>query len=380
MNKSYTTDIIIVGAGIVGLTLACLLEKKTSYRVILVDREQALVRHRVSAVNRVTASLWQTIGICKQMDISPYDHVSVWDHCGASICFDAEYGQNEPLGWIVQDQQVHEALLLLLNNSSTVRLLLGEDSVEISQDGEQVHLKTQESFIHGRYLIACDGGCSWVREYLSFPLTEWSYEHTAITAQVVMEKSHRQTAWQKFTENGPLAFLPLSDSHQASIVWSTSPEYATSLYALDDDAFIKELEFYADAKFGKIFHVGQRYAFPLMMRHVEQYIKDRVILCGDAAHTVHPLAGQGLNLAIQDIVELLNAFVLIEKNHYDRRFLRYYERSRKTAGWEMIALLECIKRLYEVKSPEVKVLINKAVICLDSSRVIKSFIKKWIST
>ncbi|MCD8542784.1 MAG: FAD-dependent monooxygenase [Gammaproteobacteria bacterium] len=356
------------------------MKKKTNYRVILVDREQRLLRHRVSAINTLTTSLWKTIGIWKNMDLSPYEHVRVWDHCGASLGFDAEYSENEPLGWVVQDQQVHDALLLTLHNSSTVRLLLGEDGVEILQDTEQVHLKTQETFIHGRYLIACDGSCSWVREHLSFPLMQWSYEHTAITAHVILEKSHCQTAWQNFTQHGPLAFLPLSDTHQASIVWSTSPEYATALYALDEDAFIKELLFASEGRFGKILRIGPRYTFPLMMRHVNQYVKDRVILCGDAAHTVHPLAGQGLNLAMHDIVELLDAFVLIEKNHHHRRFLRYYERSRKTANWEMIALLECIKRLYEVKCPETKVLINKAVVCLDSSRVIKSLIKKWITT
>jgi len=379
MNKSYTTDIIIVGAGIVGLSLACLLEKKTNYRIVLVDREQKLFRHRVSAVNALTASLWQEVGIWNNIDLSPYDHVTVWDHCGASVCFDAEY-DNQPLGWVVQDQQVHDALLFVLNNSSKVRLLLGQNGVEISEDGDQVHLKTQETFIHGKYLIGCDGNCSWVREYLSFPLTQWSYEHTAITAQVLMEKSHRQTAWQKFTPDGPLAFLPLPDIHQASIVWSTSPENANALYALNDDGFIKELEFASDNRFGNILKISERYTFPLIMRHVKQYIKNRIILCGDSAHTVHPLAGQGLNLAMQDIVELLKALVLIEKNHHDHRVLRYYERSRKTANWEMIALLESVKRLYEVKCPELKVFVNKAVLFLDSSHFVKSLIKKWIST
>jgi 2-octaprenylphenol hydroxylase len=380
MNKSYTTEVVIVGAGIAGLTLACLLEKHTAYRVIIVERGDA-VRQRVSAVNPLSVKLWQHLGVWNEsaLQASPYRHMHVWDHCGAHIDFDASYLSDEPLGFITQDQRLHEALLEKLKKSTQVRLLTDQQCLEILHYDDHVCLQTQNTTLHAHYLIACDGAQSWVREKMQFAMTSWPYQHTAITAHITTEKPHRQTAWQKFTNEGPLAFLPLNDAHQCSIVWSVPPERADALLTLSDDAFLRELHWASEGVLGELMQPGQRFAFPLTMRHVKRYVKDRVILCADAAHTVHPLAGQGLNLAMQDVMSLLEVFMVSPHSEGISRGLRRYERTRKTENWQMILILGAIKRLYELKIPEVQMMVEKSVSVLNKIEPIKSQMLKLAS-
>lgn len=380
MNKSYTTDIIIVGAGIAGLTLACLLEKNTSYRVIIVDDGKAQ-RHRCSAVNSLSVKLWQHIDVWKPdiLQASPYYHMDIWDHCGGKIHFDAPYIADDPLGFIVQDQLLHDALLVRVKQSTQLRLLAQELCQEVYEDHAQVCLQTETSVIYAQYLIACDGGRSWVREKMQFSMRSAPYNHTAITAQVVTETSHRQTAYQKFTEEGPLALLPFREIHHASIVWSVPPERADNLLALDDADFTKELNVAFESRLGGISQIGQRYAFPLTMRHVTQYVKNRVILCADAAHTIHPMAGQGLNLAIQDVIVLADAFIAIEQAGAATRNLRYYERFRKAENEQMIVVLSAIKRLYEIKSPEARLCISSGMSFVNKIDSLKSLMSEIAS-
>lgn len=380
MNKSYTTDLIIVGAGLAGLTLACLLEKQTSYRIIIVERELA-IRQRVSAVNSLSVAVWRHLNIwnTEVLQASPYQHMCVWDHCGGEMTFDASYISDEPLGYIVQDQVLHHALLNKIKNSTQVRLLTDESCLEILQYDDQVCLQTQNSTIYAKYMIGCDGAQSWVREHMKFAMKSWSYDHIAITAQVTVEKSHRQTAWQKFTTEGPLAFLPLLDSHQSSIVWSVAPERAEALLALTEDEFARELQFSFESQLGKIQSVGPRSSFPLMMRHSKGYLENRVILCGDAAHTIHPLAGQGLNLAMQDVAGLVGAFIKIQQGDNAVRALRHYERERKAENWQMILVLEFIKRAYQIKHPAIQMMVKTGTAILNKINPIKSLILQFAS-
>lgn len=380
MNKTYVTDIIIVGAGIAGLTLACLLEKHTAYRVIIVERGDA-PRQRMSAVNSVSVKLWQHLGVwdAKLLSASPYRHMQVWDHCGGMLHFDAPDEVKNVLGFIVPDHCLHEALLAKVKNSTQVRLLNQQICLDILQQEDSIRLETQEAIISAKYLIGCDGAYSWVREKMQFALTSWEYDHSAIVAQVVTEKSHQHTAYQKFTAEGPCAFLPLCDQHHSSIVWSVSPAHAEKLMTLSDDAFLKELNFISDMVLGRVTKISERFVFPLVMRHVKKYVNNRVILCADAAHTVHPMAGQGLNLAMQDVMALANAFIETKQENHVHRLLRQYERARKAENWQMILGLEAIKRLYSVTIPEVQLLVQLGVQSLDRANVLKKFMLKVAS-
>lgn len=387
MSKSYTTDIVIVGAGIAGLTLACLLAKHTSYRIVIVERSDLQpqsctgIAPRVSAVNSLSVTLWEHLDIwnASALQASPYKHMRVWDHCGGSISFDAPFQSNQPLGYVVQDALLQQALLAKLQTNSQVRLLTQQECLEIDQYNEGVRLELKEGSVNGRYLIGCDGAQSWVREQANIALKSWEYENTAIVAHVTTENEHHQTARQKFTTEGPLAFLPLLDVHQSSIVWSVPPERAEHLMQLSEADFLKELTFTSEGILGDVTQVSKRYTFPLKMRHVKHYVNGHIILCADAAHTIHPMAGQGLNLAMQDVLALADVFIAVQLDANLSKSLRQYERSRKTENWQMILALEAIRKLYQVKIPLVQSLLESGVKWIDRANPLKAWLLKVAS-
>lgn len=387
MSKSYTADIIIVGAGIAGLTLASLLAKHTEYRIVVVERSDLQPQvytgtaPRVSAVNPLSVKLWEHIDIwqAEALQASSYKHMRVWDHCGGALSFDASYGTDEVLGNIVQNVLLQEALLAKIQANSHIRLLMNQQCVEISQTVDGVRLELHDGSIQAQYLIGCDGAQSWVRERAGFAMTAWEYEHTAIISHVTTEDEHHQTARQKFTSEGPLAFLPLLDTHQSSIVWSVPVERANALMALSDEAFLKELEFTSEEVLGKITKTSMRFAFPLEMRHAKQYVKDRLIICADAAHIVHPMAGQGLNLAMQDVLALADVFIAVQLDASLSKQLRQYERARKAENWQMILVLEAIKRLYQIKIPFLQGVIQTGVKWIDKTSPLKNLLLKVAS-
>lgn len=382
MNKSYTTDIIIIGAGVAGLTLALLLAKHTAYRIIVVERGDLpplleAAQARVSAVNPLSVRLWQHVDVWQEItaQASPYRHMRVWDHCGGALSFDAAPEVNAALGYIMQNKALQQALLIKAQASSQIRLLT-QACVELSQHDEGVRLVLQEATLHAQYLIGSDGAESWVRQQADIDITTWPYKNTAIVANVVTELAHHQTAWQKFTTEGPLAFLPRLDRNEFSIVWSVPPPRAQELLSLSDAEFLQELIFTAEARLGQFQQVSARFSFPLNMRHVKQYVKHRLILCADAAHTVHPMAGQGLNLGMQDVLSLSDAFISATGRTAISRHLRHYERARKTENWQMIVTLEAIKRLYQLQLPLAQGLIQCGVECIDRANLLKKFLLK----
>ncbi len=389
MSKSYTADIIIVGAGIAGLTLACLLAQHTQYRIVVVERSDlqpqplsiAETSPRVSAVNPLSVKLWQHLGIWQDeaLQASPYMHMRIWDHCGGALSFDAAYNTDEVLGYVVQNALLQDKLLDKVKSSSYVRLLTSQAGMEISQTAEGVLLELQDITVNAQYLIGCDGAQSWVREQAALPITTWKYEHTAIIAHVTTEHEHHRTARQKFTTEGPLAFLPLLNPHQSSIVWSVPAERATVLMALSDEEFLGELAFASEEILGKVAQISPRFAFPLQMRHAKQYVKDRIIICADAAHTVHPMAGQGLNLAMQDVLALADVFIAVQLDGGLTKQLRQYERARKTENWQMILVIEAIRRLYQIKTPMIQGFIQTGVKWIDKTNPLKSLVLKVAS-
>lgn len=409
MNKQsnmskISADIVIVGAGIVGLSLVLLLVKHTDLSVVIVDRasEQDLLSavetgnltQRVSAINLLSKQIWQKLGVWDEMaeQAQEYNHMHVWDYFGGKLDFELNNGSSE-LGYILPNQHMQQVLLKKLREFDQVKLCLGVSCEEIelsypqpvdkgarhhcpqAVDNLLLQVKNtdgQQVDIAGRYLIAADGANSWVRSKLNIKLSSWSYGHTAIIANVKTEKSHNNTAWQKFTESGPLAFLPLTNN-ESSIVWSVTDEKSKDLLSKNDQAFMQELGFEFENTLGEILEISPRQSYPLTMRHVKQYLVDnKIIFIGDAAHTVHPLAGQGLNLAMQDVMSLAKIFMA--KSKPGTRSLRAFERERKAEVWQMIAGLEMIKRAYSVKSPLLQSLIHFGIKQVDQQVFLKDYL------
>jgi len=229
--------------------------------------------------------------------------------------------------------------------------------------------------------VAADGANSKVRQAMGMATREWDYQHHAIVATVKTEFAHDSTARQRFSESGPLALLPLQDKHASgkfsSIVWSVQPDRAKSLMSLSDEQFKQSLEAEFESCLGKVEQVSKRFSYPLRQRHAKTYVDAGVVLVGDAAHTIHPLAGQGVNLGFKDVQALSNILLdASEKgvaiNH--QSLLNRYNRQRQGDNLMMMGVMEGFKRLFEQKDPLVRWIRNAGLNWVDQ----QGFVKKQI--
>lgn len=382
MDKVYTTDIVIVGAGIVGLTLALLLTKHTTYHVMIIesDSRQALFTStgRVIAMNALTVQLWQHLNVWERIhtEAAPYTRMRVWNEGGSTLSFDAAPEIQATLGYIVPNTAVQQALLQKVHTQHAIRLLVEHPGVELLQQEQEVRLRAQNAVIHAQYVIGCDGATSWVRQQAQIPCTHWPYAHTALVARVTSTLPHRQTARQKFTSQGPLAFLPLVDPYTSSIVWSVPSERAQQLLALSAEDFAQQLSVVSEEILGKITLVSACTSFVLKMQHAQHYVDRRIILCGDAAHTFHPLAGQGLNVALQDVIALSDVFISLPQHASVSRLLGHYARARQAENWRMILTIEAIKRTYSSKNPLWHGLVARGMRGINDADIVKKFLLK----
>jgi 2-octaprenylphenol hydroxylase len=354
-------DILIIGSGIVGATAALALAKKTTLKVAILDAQTISTQwhpqkndFRVSAISPASKKIFQSLNVwgkIKSKRISPYIHMHVWDaKSSGEIHFDSASVSQRELGHIIEDQVMRTSLYETLQENSQIHFLhpIKLSSCHVHEDHVELTTEDQKK-LTAKLIIAADGANSWVREQLQIPVKIRDYDHTAIVATVKTELSHQATAWQRFLPTGPLAFLPLSDAHTSSIVWSTNPEHAKELVEGEKSDFQAKLTEAFANKLGAVTEVDSRQSFPLRMRHVENYVLNRVALIGDAAHTIHPLAGQGVNLGLLDSVCL--ADVIAEACKKNRDFaslatLRRYERARKSDTLAMLAMVDFLKNLF----------------------------------
>jgi 2-polyprenylphenol 6-hydroxylase len=353
-------DVIINGAGIAGLTTACALAQKTRLTIAVIDTKPLIpswqaeqYHHRVSAIALSTKRIFQNINAWQAMTtqrVSPFNHIQVWDQSSqADVKFDAADVGEPRLGYIVENTVMQDALLKRLQDfpQVTIHAPVMPEALEIHND--HVTIRTNKGALKGKLLIAADGANSWVRQQAGITLTTQDYGHDAIVATVRTTLTHEQTARQVFLDTGPLAFLPLHEPNSSSIVWSMSPEQAQEMLALDDESFKAKLGSAFSHRLGEIVEVSKRFSFPLKKQRANRYIASRIALIADAAHTVHPLAGQGLNVGLLDAAALVD--VIIDAIKHDRDFsattaLRRYERWRKGENALMLSGIDSIKSLF----------------------------------
>jgi 2-octaprenylphenol hydroxylase len=352
-------DIIIVGAGMVGTTLACALQD-SGLKIALIETALPPDVHphdpfdlRVSAISRASQQIFTALDAWRGMAarrISPFREMRVWDADGDGLIhFDAADLGEDALGHIIENAVVQRALWETAEASGGVELLCPAAVTALRRDADTICCRLQDGReLCARLLIGADGAQSRVRQFAAIRARGWSYDQQAVVATVASEHDHRETAWQRFLPTGPLAFLPLRNGH-CSIVWSTTPQQARQLLAVDDATFRRQLELAFGAALGRIEACGERAAFPLRLQYADSYVQPGLALIGDAAHTVHPLAGQGVNLGILDAASL--AEVLLEAVAQDNDFaalktLRRYERWRKGHNLMMMAAMDGFKRLF----------------------------------
>lgn len=312
---------------------------------------------RVSAINIASENMLKDCGAWSELQhqrFKPYTHMQVWEKDSfGKIDFSFEDTAFIHLGHIIENQNVVNALyqtvksqanLSILNNTSIERLELGEQMA-------LMHLSSGE-LLSARLVVGADGANSLVRRVAKLPHTFWSYDQSAIVATIKTEAPHECAARQVFTPYGPLAFLPLADQNYCSIVWSQHTDKANELINLSESDFCQQLSATLDMRLGLCELVGKRHCIELTMRYARQWLGQRCTLLGDAAHTIHPLAGQGVNLGFQDAQALANNLKLLKAEQLgEMQLLRGFERERKAEAAKMVATMEGFKQLFDGADP-----------------------------
>lgn len=387
VNQDY--DIIIVGAGMVGATLACALGQQ-GFRIGLVEAREPnfnwpadSVDQRVSAITCASQKILESVGawpVMREQRISPYREMRVWDATGTgAIHFDSAELGTPLLGHIVENRvtlfALHQQLQALDNVSLLAPMRIAQ--LDINADRAQVELDNGKK-LTASLVVAADGSRSKLRELVGIETSGWDYQQHGVVAHIVTSQSHQETAWQRFMPDGPLAFLPLSDG-TSSIVWTTTPEHAEKLLAMGEANFLDELQKAFGDKLGRMLKCGPRAAFPLRMQHAEKYTLPRFALLGDAAHTVHPLAGQGVNLGFADAASLAEVLVDARNKKQDigsHKILRRYERWRKGENLTMLSTMDGFKRLFGSTQPIMKWLRNTGLQLTNRTRPLKNMIMR----
>ncbi|RZA13532.1 MAG: 2-octaprenyl-3-methyl-6-methoxy-1,4-benzoquinol hydroxylase, partial [Proteobacteria bacterium] len=268
------------------------------------------------------------------------------------------------LGHIVENGVVQDALIQALLQSDT-QLMSGARVEQLRFSGDDRLLTLADgTHVRAPLVVAADGAHSVIRRLSGCATREWDYLHHAIVTSVRTERTHQATAWQRFGDDGPLAFLPLQGppgEHWSSIVWSTTPEEAKRLMALDTPAFCKALGAAFEQRLGAVLAADPRVCVPLRQRHAKRYIAPGLALIGDAAHTIHPLAGQGVNLGLLDAAVLAEELLKAKQRGErlaDPRVLSRYERRRMPHNLALMAAMEGFERLFQANPLPIRWLRN----------------------
>lgn len=351
---NFEFDVLVLGGGIVGLTAAVAMAQK-DYTVAIIDSGSLSMDSlpsdsRVYAINEASKAFLHQLSVWQHLDqqrVSPYTQMHVWDAVsGVHIDFDSRSVAAPYLGVIIEESVLKQALFAEIMRQPKISLFPGSCVDEVRSEVQSIIIHSQQQKWEGQLLMIADGANSPARQKLNVELTTWSYQQHALTATVAVEKAHQYSAYQVFNPDGPLAFLPLADPHQCSIVWSTDPHQVKKLIALSAVEFNQTLTTAFSNKLGHVSVLGTRKQFPLHMRHVKKYVGQRWLLLGDAAHTIHPLAGLGLNIGLADVCSWISHLDAAQGCLISRKALGAYQRERKHSVWQTIALMEGFKRLF----------------------------------
>ena len=354
MSTHY--DVVIVGGGMVGATLAVALAEQSTLNIAIVEAftpkpitESDKPDLRVSALTRASENLFKNLTIWQQLNpsrISQFTDMEVWETQASTLHFDSADIGEPLLGYIVENRHIQQACLARCKQLSNISLLCPAKPTSLS---EQSLTLENGQVLTADLIVGADGARSLLRDWANIDTHGWDYQQTAVVCTVTTENPHQQTAWQRFLPEGPLAFLPLSHPNQCSIVWSNSTEEAELLCDLDNERFNSALSKAFGDKLGKLVEISERAQFPLKLRHADHYVETGFALVGDAAHTIHPLAGQGVNIGLLDAATL--AEVVLEAHEKGRDIgslhtLNKYQRRRKGDNLAMQMTMDAFKRVF----------------------------------
>jgi 2-octaprenylphenol hydroxylase len=394
-NSRQEYQVVIVGGGMVGSALAASLAN-SDISVALIEPNQAQqppndisdcagFDTRVSAITAQSEALLTRLGVWSlipESRKSPYQGMTVWDADGTGeVNFNANELHVSCLGTIVENREIVWALQKVVEQASNIDIL--RDSVTHIDNQDEagvtpVFLASGQT-LKTQLLVGADGALSRIKQWGEFASCEWDYHHQALVATIELEQSHQATAWQRFRPEGPLALLPLAAGNDktCSIVCSTHEEECQQLLNLTDEEFCQQLGLAFEHRLGQVVSVGPRAAFPLRQRHAKNYVVPGVALIGDAAHTIHPLAGQGVNLGFKDVVALSEELLRAQKlglSLGELASLQRYQRRRQGDNLVMMAAMEGFKRLFSAEQPMIRLLRNQGMRLFNRAAAVKQHV------
>lgn len=392
VKQSSQVDIIINGAGMVGLSLALALGQ-AGFQVLVVEAQNITDNVlsqdescdlRVVAIAKSTVRFFEQLGVwgqIKSFRLGQMENMRVWDQeFSGRVDFFSAQVLEENLGYIVEQKNILHALRCTLKKLSNVKVRTNSALQQVQKDPSFVYCNISEKErLTAKLLVGCDGGNSWVRNISDIQAHVLSYQQQAIVATIQSKEPHKHTAYQRFNRTGALALLPLYQDNLLSIVWSAHEDLIPGLLALSDRAFEVKLTKEIDEVLGPLALKSQRVAFPLKQSHAKSYVADRVVLLGDAAHTFHPLAGQGVNFGLKDAQVL--ATVLAEAKHKKRDIglpylLKRYERKRRWHNQMMIYLMRAFKEGFGTSHTATTFLRNEGLDLVNRTSLFKQFFIK----
>ena len=378
---NYQADIVVVGAGMAGAALALAISQQTPWNLLVVSAQAAdaapasdIINSRVVALNGASVEWLNALDVWPQIAAErtcPYRKMTVWDGEGTGrVDFDAAANHATELGFIAENAHVVACLRQALEASGKVQLLQGATVAQVTlaaEDAEHTLLLSSGQRIKTSLVIAADGAESFIRKAAGIKLYERDYGHAALVATVQTTQFHQYTAYQRFSHQGPLALLPLpslGQQHFCALVWSQQSDMAQNLSALEDAAFAQAISRASEQALGDIVAVHHRAQLPLKERHASSYSCAGVVLVGDAAHTIHPLAGQGVNLGFADAKALTTELTRAHARSLaltEPSILARYQRQRLAHNMAALKTMAAFKTLFEQQNPYVGLLRNQGM-------------------
>jgi 2-octaprenyl-6-methoxyphenol hydroxylase len=373
MKQPY--DIIIIGAGMAGASLAIALSGH-GLRIALVEAAELKTDTVPNYDDRGIALAWgsqrilSALGVWEQMqdDATPIRHIHISEQAGFGISrLDATEENVPALGYVITARNLGVALLQKLSSLPDIELIAPQKVQWVNIENKLASIGLRDKTLHTRLLIAADGGNSFVRQQLCFGVKHKPYGQSAITANITPGRPHQDIAYERFTRNGPMALLPM-DEQRCALVWTVRDESVGEILSLSDDKFLARIQRQFGWRLGRFQRTGKRNSYPLSQLYAADTIKPRAVIIGNAAHTLHPVAGQGFNLGIRDVATL--AEVILDgintgEDPGSLSLLQRYQQWRKKDQQQVVRTTDVLVRSFSNSISPLKLVRNAGILALE---------------